>query len=182
MNTDAPEDKASPGAQGPEAATEDDRAFMARAVELARRGANTPGASPIGCVLVMDGRVVAEGHNEVGLRHDPTAHAEMVAIRRAGAALGRDDLRGAVLYSTLQPCGMCTMASIWSHVGRIVYGAGREDVHRMYFEDRHLDTMNFIRDAYREDLPVVGGVLREACAALYYRPDDDPPAEAQANV
>ncbi len=155
---------------------------MARALKLARRGDRTEGASPIGCVIVLDGRVVAEGHNEVGLRHDPTAHAEMVAIRRAGAALKREELGGATLYSTLQPCGMCTMASIWSHVGRIVYGAGRDDVHRMYFEDRHLDTMNFIRDAYRKDMPVVEGVLREECAALYYGPDDDPPLEAQTNL
>ena len=180
--TDAPAETASPGAQSPDAATEADRAFMARAVEVARRGDRMPGASPIGCVIVLDGRAVAEGHNEVGLRHDPTAHAEMVAIRRAGAALEREDLRGATLYSTLQPCGMCTMASIWSHVGRIVYGAGRDDVHRMYFEDRHLDTMNFIRDAYRRDMAVVGGVLREECAGLYYGPDDRPPAKVQANV
>lgn len=155
---------------------------MARALELARVGDKVRGASPIGCVLVLDGAVVAEGHNEVGLRHDPTAHAEIVAIRRACAALGRDDLAGATLYSTLQPCGMCTMASIWSAIGRVVYGAGRDDVHRMYFEDRHLDTMNFIRDAYREDVAVVGGVLRDECAALYWRPGDDPPDEEQANV
>ena len=182
MTTNAPAETASPGAQGEDAATEADRTFMARALELARQGDRTKGASPIGCVIVMDGRVVAEGHNEVGLRHDPTAHAEMVAIRRAGAALEREELGGATLYSTLQPCGMCTMASIWSHIGRIVYGAGRDDVHRMYFEDRHLDTMNFIRDAYREDMPVVEGVLREECAALFYGPDDDPPAEAQTNL
>ena len=59
-----------------------------------------------------------------------------------------NELRDAVLYSTLQPCGMCTMASIWAKVGRIVYGAGRDDVHEMYFEDRHLSTENFIRDAF----------------------------------
>ena len=182
MTKDAPAETASPGAEGPHAATEADRTFMTRALELARQGDRTEGASPIGCVIVLDGRVVAEGHNEVGLRHDPTAHAEMVAIRRAGAALKREELGGATLYSTLQPCGMCTMASIWSHIGRIVYGAGRGDVHRMYFEDRHLDTMNFIRDAYRKDMPVVEGVLREECAALFYGPNDDPPLEAQANL
>ncbi len=180
--TDAPEGAASPGAHSPDAATAEDHEFMARALELARRGDRTEGASPIGCVIVLDGRVVAEGHNEVGLRHDPTAHAEMVAIRRAGASLEREELRGATLYSTLQPCGMCTMASIWSHIDRVVYGAGREDVHQMYFEDRHLDTMNFIRDAYRKDMPVIEGVLRQECAALYYGPDDDPPAEAQTNL
>ncbi len=154
---------------------------MARAVALARKGDKTRGASAIGCVLVLDGVVVAEGHNEVGLQHDPTAHAEVVAIRRACVALGRDELRGATLYSTLQPCGMCTMASIWTRIGRIVYGAGREDVHRMYFEDKHLDTMNFIRDTYR-DMEVVGGVMKDEVVGLYWGPGDDPPKEEQGNI
>ena len=179
---DAPPETATPGAIDPAAATDADLQFMARALELARKGDKTAGASPIGCVIVMDGRVVAEGHNEVGIRQDPTAHAEMVAIRAAGAALKRDELKGATLYSTLQPCGMCTMASIWSRIDRVVYGAGRDDVHRMYFEDRHLDTMNFIRDAYRKDMPVVAGVMASECAALYYGPDDNPPIEEQGNI
>jgi len=182
MNIEAPAETATPGADGIYAANDADLAFMARALELARRGDKVEGASPIGCVIVLDGQVVAEGHNEVGIRHDPTAHAEMVAIREAGAALERDELRGATLYSTLQPCGMCTMASIWSRIDRIVYGAGRDDVHRMYFEDRHLDTMNFIRDAYRKEMPVVGGVMRAECAALYYGPNDEPPQEEQGNI
>ena len=155
---------------------------MAQAVDLARKGEKTDGASPIGCVIVLEGKVVADGHNEVGCRHDPTAHAEIVAIRRACEALGRDELRGATLYSTLQPCGMCTMASIWSRIGRIVYAAGRDDVHRMYFEDKHLDTMNFVHDAYRDDLEVVEGVLRDEVVELYWRPDDEPPKEEQGNI
>jgi tRNA(adenine34) deaminase len=170
-----------PGAAPPSAASELDIDLMNRALAVARQG-RRPGASPIGCVIVLDGRVVAEAHNEVGVQHDPTAHAEMVAIRRACAILERDDLRGATLYSTLQPCGMCTMATIWSHIGRIVYGAGRGDVHRMYFEDRHLDTMDFIVDAYREDLSVVGGVAASRCAELYYRPWDEPSQEEQGNL
>ena len=161
------------------AATDFDRALMDRAIEQARRG-RRPGASPIGCVIVLDGEIVAEGHNEVGLQHDPTAHAEMVAIRRACARLQREDLRGAVLYSTLQPCGMCTMASIWAHIGRIVYGAGRGAVHAMYFEGRSLDITDFIIDAYRTDLEVAGGVGAEACAALYYRPWDHPRPKSRA--
>lgn len=173
---------ATSGAAPAETASEADLRFMGRALELARKGDKTDGASPIGCVIVMDGEVVAEGHNEVGIRHDPTAHAEMVAIREAGAKLERDELGGATLYSTLQPCGMCTMASIWSRIGRIVYGAGREHVHRMYFENRHLDTMDFIQNAYRKDLPVVAGVMARECAALYYGPDDHPPTEEQGNI
>jgi tRNA(adenine34) deaminase len=159
----------------------DDR-FMRRAIELAQQGAATPGASPIGCVIVLNGEVIGEGHNEVDVIHDPTAHAETVAMRRAGAHLQRSDFRGATLYSTLQPCGMCSMASIWARIGRIVYGAERHQVHRMYFEDRHLDTMDFIQDAFRGDLQLSGGLLAEECAALYYKPGDDVPIEEQGNI
>ncbi len=115
------------------------------------------------------------------MRHDPTAHAEIVTIRRAGEKLQSHELRDAVLYTTLQPCGMCTMASIWAKVGRIVFGAGRDDVHKMYFEDRHLDTLDFIRDAYRDDLSIDGGVLATDCAALYVRPDEPVPQAEQFN-
>ena len=151
---------------------------MRRAIALGRQN---PG-SPIGCVIVRDGKVLAEGHNEVDPNHDPTAHAEITAIRRACAAVGDQQLSGSTLYSTLQPCGMCSMASIWARVGRIVYGAERSQVHSMYFEDRHLDTMDFIRDAYREDMPVQGGVLGDECAEMYYGPNDTPPDEEQANT
>nr|WP_282572158.1 nucleoside deaminase [Roseomonas acroporae] len=155
---------------------------MRRAIALAREGDSAPGGNPIGCVIVLDGRVVGEGHNEVDRRLDPTAHAEIVAIRRACEALGDTDLRRATLYATLQPCGMCSMASIWARIGRIVYGAGRGDVHRMYFEGRHLDTVDFIVDAFRDDLPVTGGVLAAECAALYHRPGEAVPAEEQTNL
>ena len=162
--------------------TIDDERFMRRALNLAETGRDTPGASPIGCVIVFDGKVVGEGHNEVGIRHDPSAHAEIVAIRRACESLERDDLRGATLYSTLQPCGMCSMASIWTSIERIVYGACRTDVHRMYFEDRHLDVLDIIDDAFRNDMTATGGVLRQECVALYYKPGDEPPEQEQANV
>ena len=160
----------------------DDAAFMRRALTLARRGARRPGGAAIGCVIVRGGTVLGAAHNEVALRHDPTAHAEMVAIRRACAKLRCDDLRGAALYSTLQPCGMCSMASIWAKLSRVVYGAGRDDVHRMYFEDRHLDTMDFIADAFRGDITLTGGVLAAECAALYPPPDAPVPRAAQANL
>ena len=173
---------ATPGAAPAQAATPDDLRHMRRALELARAGDAKAGASPIGCVIVLDGEVVAEGHNEVGLRHDPTAHAEMVAIRAAGAKISDMELRGATLYSTLQPCGMCTMASIWSKVGRVVFGAGRADVHPMYFEARHVDTLTFIGDAYRDDIEIEGGCLRDECAKFYYGPDTVLPKEEQANL
>jgi tRNA(adenine34) deaminase len=161
--------------------SDNDAAWMRRAIELAREGAARPGTNPIGCVIVRNGHVIGEATNEVDLRHDPTAHAEIVAMRRAGDKLKFHEMTGAVLYTTLQPCGMCTMASIWAKIGRIVYGAGRDDVHEMYFEDQHLDTMDFIRDAYRDDITVEGGLLIRQCAALYVPPDANVPEDQQFN-
>jgi len=77
---------------------------------------------------------------------------------------------------------MCTMATIWCKVRRVVFGAGREDVHAMYFEARHIDTLAFVTNAYRHDIEIEGGCLREACAALYYGPHDDVPRREQANI
>ena len=161
--------------------TEDER-WMREAIAVAAERGTDPTVSPIGCVIVLDGEVVARERNHVDEHQDATAHAEMEAIRAAGRGRENGELRRAVLYSTLQPCGMCTMASIWSKVGRVVFGAGREDVHRMYFEARHVDTLAFIGDAYREDVEVEGGVLRAECAALYFGPDDEVPLEEQGNV
>lgn len=161
--------------------SDEDGRWMRRALLLAQSGERRAGTNPIGCVVVRGRSVIGEGCNEVDLRHDATAHAEIVAMRRAGERIGTHELRGAVLYTTLQPCGMCTMASIWSKIGRIVFGAGRDDVHEMYFEDRHLDTMDFIRDAFRDDLVLEGGLLARECAALYIPPDADVPENEQFN-
>jgi len=161
---------------------ERDKGFMNRALVLAARGERFAGGAPIGCVIVLDGEIIGEGFNEVFARSDATAHGEIVAMRRAGLRLKRPLFRGATLYSTLQPCGMCTMASIWSNISRIVYGAERHQVHAMYFEDRHFDTMDFIRDAFREDIAISGGILADECASLYYGPNDNPPSEDQTNI
>jgi tRNA(adenine34) deaminase len=160
--------------------TASDHAFMQRALEAAR---GAPDAStPIAALIVRDGVVLACQCNAVKETCDPTAHAEIQAIRAACRGLGDVDLGRATLYSTLEPCGMCTMAAIWSKIGRIVYGAGRADVHSMYFEDRHLHLPQFIGDAYRRDIDVRGGVLREACASLYHRPHAKPPMAERGNV
>ncbi|WP_313230857.1 nucleoside deaminase [Sphingobium yanoikuyae] len=160
----------------------EDEKWMRVALEVARSKGARPSDSPLGSVIVLDGRIVGQERNQTEELPDATAHAEMMAIRRACESEGSMELRGATLYSTLQPCGMCTMASIWSKVGRVVYGAGRDDVHQMYFEDRHVDTLTFIADAYRDDIVIEGGCLREECAKLYYGPEDDVPLEEQGNL
>lgn len=159
-----------------------DEKMIRKAVEAATAEKGTdPARMPIAAVVVLDGKVLATGVNRTAQDCDATAHAEIVALRAAGKQAGEMRVEGATLYSTLQPCGMCTMASIWAGVSRIVYGAGRDDVHEMYFEDRHLSTLDFVADAYKDDLALEGGVLAKECAKLYYGPDDDPPEVVQGN-
>jgi len=160
----------------------EDEAWMREAIAIARSKGSDPSTSPLGCVIVLDGRMIAGERNQTQELPDATAHAEMMAIRRGCENSGDTELRGATLYSTLQPCGMCTMASIWAKVGRVVYGAGRHDVHQMYFEARHVDTLDFVAEAYRDDISIEGGCLRAECAELYYPPDADLSEEEQANL
>ena len=162
--------------------TDEDERWMRRAIAVARSKGSDPASAPLGAVIVLNGREIAAERNQTKELPDATAHAEMMAIRRACEGTGELELRGATLYSTLQPCGMCTMASIWSKVGRVVYGAGRDDVHEMYFEATHVDTLAFIGDAYRDDIVIEGGCLRDDCAKLYYGPDAELPVDEQANL
>jgi tRNA(adenine34) deaminase len=93
-----------------------DMNFMRQALRTATEDGADPALSPIGCVIVMNGSIIAAERNHVAEHHDAVAHAEIEAIRKAGQQFENGELRGATLYTTLQPCGMCTMASIWSKV------------------------------------------------------------------
>lgn len=95
---------------------------MARALEVAR-AAGRAGEVPVGAVLVRDGRLVAEGHNRTATDTDPTAHAEVVVIRKAARRLGDWRLTGCTLYATLEPCALCAGALVLSRVSRLVYAA-----------------------------------------------------------
>jgi tRNA(adenine34) deaminase len=151
-----------------------DKQYMRLAIQQARQGSQTPGGAEVGAVLVKEGRICT-AFNEGEGQNDPTAHAEMVVIRRLCKELKTTALRGYTLYCTLQPCGMCTMACLWAGISRIVYGAGRNDVNAVYFESRHSNAVDFIRDAFRADLQVEGEVLAEECAAFYAKKNDPVP-------
>lgn len=99
-----------------------DRAWMARALEMARL-AGVRGEVPVGAVLVRDGRLLAEAHNRTVLDSDPTAHAEVVALRAGAGRIGDWRLTGTTLYVTLEPCAQCCGSLILSRVPRLVYGA-----------------------------------------------------------
>jgi tRNA(adenine34) deaminase len=100
----------------------DDAGWMGRALELARE-AERAGEVPVGALLVRDGQLLAEGWNRPIATHDPTAHAEVVALRAACAAAGNYRLNGATLYVTLEPCPMCAMAMVHARIARLVFAA-----------------------------------------------------------
>ncbi|TCV93326.1 tRNA-adenosine deaminase [Luteibacter rhizovicinus] len=103
--------------------SDDDRVFMTRALELAAHARDAEGEVPVGAVLVLDGAIVGEGWNRNISLNDPTAHAEIQALRAAGQALANYRYPGSTLYVTLEPCSMCAMAMVHARVGRVVYGA-----------------------------------------------------------
>ena len=114
---------------------------------------------PIGAVVVARGRVIARGHNMTERLHDPSAHAEMIALTAATEALGGKYLQDCTLYVTVEPCPMCAAALCWAQVGRIVYGAG--DPKRGY----SLYTPSLLHPKTE----VTSGVLADACGELMVR-------------
>ena len=138
----------------------DDAFWMQQALAQARAAAAV-GEVPVGAVVVKDGAVIATGHNAPVHDHDPTAHAEIVALRAAAAALGNYRLEGCTLYVTLEPCAMCSGAMLHARVGRVVYGAPDP---RTGAAGSVVDL--FSQPALNHHTQVQGGVLAQDCGAL----------------
>lgn len=132
-----------------------DEKFMREALREAKT-AEAEDEIPIGAVIVFAGRVIAKGHNMTERLHDPTAHAEMIAITAATEAMGGKYLNDCMLYVTVEPCPMCAAASAWAQVGRIVYGAS--DPKRGY--------SLFTPSLLHPKTEVVSGVLAEECGGM----------------
>jgi guanine deaminase len=109
--------------------------FMQRAIELARQGMNQGAGGPFGAVVVKDGVIVGEGHNQVVGTHDPTAHGEVTAIRDACKNMKSFSLEGCEIYTTGQPCPMCLGAILWARIEKIYYGFRIEDAAAIGFDD-----------------------------------------------
>ncbi|QJE72378.1 nucleoside deaminase [Aerophototrophica crusticola] len=118
--------------------TDRDAHYLRHAADLSRKGMDSGAGGPFGAVVVLDGQVVGEGWNRVTSTNDPTAHAEVVAIREACAKLNRFDLRGGVLYASCEPCPMCLAASLWARLDRIVYANTRDQAADIGFDDAEL--------------------------------------------
>lgn len=137
-----------------------DADFMRQALLLARQ-AEAIGEVPVGAVVVKDGEIVGRGFNAPILRHDPSAHAEMMALRDAAQRLGNYRLVGCELYVTLEPCMMCAGAIMHARVARVVYGA----------RDPKTGACGSVIDAFAElrlnhHAQVEGGVLAEECGTM----------------
>jgi guanine deaminase len=111
-----------------------DAKWLARAIELATLNVANDGG-PFGAVIVRDGELIAEGQNRVTAALDPTAHAEVTAIRAACHAVGDFSLAGMTLYTSCEPCPLCLAASLWARLDRVVFAADRHDAARGGFDD-----------------------------------------------
>ena len=140
-----------------------DEDFLREALELARE-AERGGEVPVGAVMVVDGRVLGRGRNSPVTRNDPTAHAEILALREAAAATGNYRLESATMYATLEPCVMCAGALVAARVSRLVFGARdlRFGGIRSKFQLADSDVLN-------HRVQIVEGVLGAECSELLQR-------------
>ncbi|MBK8228442.1 MAG: nucleoside deaminase [Flavobacteriales bacterium] len=113
-----------------------DERFLREAIALARAGMDRNEGGPFGCVVVKDGEIIGRGNNKVTSSNDPTAHAEVVAIREACQAIGSFQLEGCTLYTSCEPCPMCLGAIYWARPYRIVFAATRADAAQAGFDDQ----------------------------------------------
>ena len=112
--------------------------FMDEAFNEAFSGMRSNHGGPFGAVIVMDGRIIGRGCNKVILNSDPTAHAEVTAIRDACIHTKSHDLSGAVIYTTCEPCPMCFSAIYWANIGEVVFALSKQDAEELGFRDKHI--------------------------------------------
>lgn len=148
--------------------------FMSRAIEIARTAIITNNY-PIGAVIVRGrNEILSVRHTELHSKPDPTGHAEILALREAAYKLNSKYLIDCFLYTTLEPCPMCTAAAIWAKLSGIVFGATREDAKKIYLQRvgdlhdwRQIDvTAEYLISRGRPKLELYSGVLREECIQL----------------
>jgi guanine deaminase len=141
-------------------------AFMKRAIELSLENVRSGRGGPFGCVIVKDGTVIAEGVNEVTASNDPTAHAEILAIRRASQKLGCFELTGCALYSSCEPCPMCLSAIYWARIERIYFANLSADAAKIGFDDSTIYA-EMKRPAGERKIPMIQMLREEALAAFH---------------
>lgn len=111
---------------------------MKRAIELAEKGMDSNSGGPFGAVIVKNDRIIAEGFNQVIAENDPTAHAEIVAIKEACKKLNSFQLKDCIIYTSCEPCPMCLGAIYWARPQKVYFGCNREDASQIDFDDQHI--------------------------------------------
>ncbi len=142
-----------------------DQGFMARAIQLSLENVRAGRGGPFGAVVVKDGNVVAEAANQVTAVNDPTAHAEVLAIRQACQKLGLFELKGCDLYTSCEPCPMCLGAIYWARIDRVFYGSFAADAAQAGFDDSAIYA-EFARPHADRKIPMIPMMRDEAHAAF----------------
>jgi tRNA(Arg) A34 adenosine deaminase TadA len=142
-----------------------DNPFMARAIQLSIENVHSGRGGPFGAVIVKDGAVIAEGANQVTSTKDPTAHAEILAIRAACAKLGVFELPGCEIYTSCEPCPMCLGAIYWSRLSRIYFAGAAADASRIGFDDS-LIYREIAQPLTHRSIPMVQMMREQALAAF----------------
>jgi tRNA(Arg) A34 adenosine deaminase TadA len=142
-----------------------DNPFMARAIQLSIENVHSGRGGPFGAVIVKDSTVIAEGANQVTSTKDPTAHAEILAIRAACAKLGVFELSGCEIYTSCEPCPMCLGAIYWSRLSRIYFATVAADASRIGFDDS-LIYREIAQPLTHRSIPMVQMMREQALAAF----------------
>jgi len=150
--------------------------FMARAIQLSIENVRSGRGGPFGTVIVQAGNVIAEGANQVTLTNDPTAHAEMLAIRQACQKLGLFELRDCELYTSCEPCPMCLGAIYWARLARVYFGSSAADAAKNGFDDSFIYG-EIAQPLAQRKIPMMQMMRQEALAAFHawqQKPDKTP--------
>jgi guanine deaminase len=143
-----------------------DNPFMARAIQLSLENVLSGHGGPFGAVVVKDGTIIAEGANQVTSTNDPTAHAEVVAIRQACKLLGVFDLEGFEIYTSCEPCPMCLGAIYWARLSRVYFGNADADASKIGFDDS-LIYQEIAQPHSQRKIPMIQMMREEALSAFH---------------
>jgi guanine deaminase len=145
--------------------TDSQKNFMRQAIELAKNGMLAGNGGPFGCVIVKDGKIIGQGSNMVLKTNDPTAHAEVVAIREACKNLKHFQLEGCEVYTSCEPCPMCLGAIFWARPGKVYYACTKEDAADAGFDDEFIYQEIEITPEKRQ-IPMIAMMREESLKAF----------------
>jgi tRNA(Arg) A34 adenosine deaminase TadA len=147
--------------------TEQDKTFMSRAIDIAQEGMDSGKGGPFGAVVVHNGEIIGEGCNQVTSTNDPTAHAEIVAIREACRTLGAFQLENCSIYTSCEPCPMCLGAIYWARPERVFFACTRDDAAHAGFDDDFI--YDELGNSHEERRLVIMNLMRDEALQVFER-------------